>query len=415
MMVLIPFIYFTVLTCLIIVRRKGVDVAAYISGVYAISALFSVLAYFLHIGGENGLVGDYEPTLLPSVCYCVLLTLSIYPFYHLNSREIKKIPLVKEKSLDIFGWWMIAVFFITFFLLITDLREILSGDLRAARNMIYSDEEVETPTGIKYILAIPETLFSQFSPLVIFVFFYNICFRKRNILYNLLLLASSLTPVLKALMIVGRTQPIYWLLNLILGFVFFYPHLSPKKRRWIIIPVATTIAAMAIFIISVTISRFEDNSGAIASLVSYAGQSYLNFCYFFDTWHDQWFSLERLFPFTHYFILRTNFDLFQYRDCIMAVSGLNIGIFYTFLGDLMIDLTHWGMLVYIMLYFLICTQLMHRKQNDVMPFWQLIVFLIIVLIPLQGLFYYSYYKINSAYYYIGMAILAVYYKYQIKI
>ena len=108
-------------------------------------------------------------------------------------------------------------------------------------------------------------------------------------------------------------------------------------------------------------------------------------------------------------------DLFVYRDAIMAETGLNIGIFYTFLGDLMIDLTHIGLVVYILVYCAISIFFLQRQRPDTMPFYQLFIFLILVLIPLQGLFYYSYYKVDTAYFYIGSSLLACFFKYRYRI
>ena len=413
-MVFIPFIYFTILTLWIRLRHGGWDVASFLTAVYAFSALFSIIAFSMGDWNLNGLCPQHNPSALATFAYCTLLTITFIPFIRMNNRAICSIPLEKSKAVDILSWGLIFTFITTLVYLFTDIQEVLSGDLRVVRDLVYADVERETPSGYKYILALPATLFSQYSPIAIFLFYYNICFRSKSIGFNLLLLLSSLTPILLAILIAGRTQPVYWVFNFILGFVFFSPYMHRKQKLWISIPSLTIIILLLIFMTAVTISRFGDIN-AFAAVCNYAGQPFLNFCYFFDVYRDNFFSLQRLFPFTDYFIMRNHFDLFAYRDTIMAETGLNIGIFYTFLGDLMIDLTHIGMVVYILLYCAFSIFFLQRPQPDTMPFYQLFIFLILVLIPLQGLFYYSYYKVDTAYFYIGSSLLACFFKYRYRI
>jgi hypothetical protein len=105
----------------------------------------------------------------------------------------------------------------------------------------------------------------------------------------------------------------------------------------------------------------------------------------------------------------------DYRDIIWADSGLNIGVFFTFLGDLLIDLGHIGMIIYVLLFYLLSTFVCRAANQDgTIRLSRLLVILILYLIPLQGIFYYSYYKINIGYFVVITLIMCTMLRFSIK-
>ena len=177
---------------------------------------------------------------------------------------------------------------------------------------------------------------------------------------------------------------------------------------------------VGLFIAAVTIARFAaidiaNDSGTFDSLLTYSGQSFVNFNYFFCNYQVHDIHLDRIFPLTNYFIWHPGWNLEDYRDTIWSYSGLNIGVFFTFLGDLLIDLGHIGMIVYVLIFSLLSNYVCRRAiQDDTLPLSRMLIVLILYLMPLQGIFYYSYYKTNIGYFIVGTLIISWILSHRIK-
>jgi hypothetical protein len=159
----------------------------------------------------------------------------------------------------------------------------------------------------------------------------------------------------------------------------------------------------------------SNDTGAFDSLVAYSGQSFVNFNYFFCEYSAKGIRLDRIFPLTNYFIWHPGWNLADYRDLIWSDSGLNIGVFFTFLGDLLIDLGHTGMVIYVLLFSIVSTLVCRSANEDgTIRLSRLFIILVLFLIPLQGIFYYSYYKINTGYFVVGTLVLCWVLNHRIK-
>lgn len=406
-MIAIPFIYFTFLAIYLIRKNGGIDITAFLAMIYAFSGLMSILVDVFDIYDMDGVYEKIPISPLATVTYCTLLTLTIIPFAKMRSIELKDIDYQKYWVVDLLSWVLIITFFFTLYNTLTNLDVILQSNLKDVRDDVYDNDDQVKLTGIQWLMAMPETLFSQFSPIAILLYFANIVKGRKSTLFNGLLLVSSLTPVVKAVLIAGRTQPIYWFLSFLALYILFRQMMTKEQRRKALMPFAVFGGIVGLFIAAVTVARFEmasvaNDTGAFDSLLAYSGQSFINFNYFFCEYTAQGIHLDRIFPLTNYFIWHPGWDLEDYRDTIWSVSGLNIGIFYTFLGDLLVDLGHMGMAFYVLLFALLTHFVCKSANNDgTITLSRLFVILILYLIPLQGIFYYSYYKVNIGYFIVG--------------
>lgn len=418
-MIAVPFIYFTLLAIYLIRKNKGIDLSAFIVLVYAFSAACSILLDVFDVYNTNGVYEKISISPIATLTYCSLITLAILPFSQIKSLEIKEVDLQKEWLVDALSWILIITFFITLYNTFSHLDMILQSDLKEVRDDMYSGEVVKL-TGIEWLLAMPETLFSQFSPIAILLYFINIAKQRKSTLFNWLLLLASLTPVIKAILIAGRTQPIYWLLSFGALYILCRPILSVEQRRKALMPFTIVGSVVGLFIAAVTIARFSTvginhDTGTWDSLLAYSGQSFVNFNYFFCNYTAHDIHIDRILPLTNYFIIHPGWDLEDYRDIIWSYSGLNIGVFFTFLGDLLIDLGRGGMIIYILFFsflsFYVCRS---ANQDGTISLSRLLIILILFLIPLQGIFYYSYYKINIGYFVVGTLIFCWFVSHSIK-
>lgn len=161
------------------------------------------------------------------------------------------------------------------------------------------------------------------------------------------------------------------------------------------------------FFIIVTISRFYTNQQGSGdeSVIVYLGQQFLQFNYFFSNYECHQITLNRIFPLTYYFLIDPTWNLTDYRWLISSQNGgIDIGVFYTFLGDLLVDIDFVGMFLYVIIYSFISSKICSNKNNTI-ELRRLILVLVLILIPLQGVFYYSYYRVDVSYFVLGSLLL----------
>lgn len=418
-MIAVPFIYFILLAIYLIRRNRGLDISSFIVLVYAFSAFCSIILDIFNLYDVYGVYEKTEISPLATLCYCTLITLAILPFRHIQSSKIKDINLQNEWIVDALSWVLIITFFTTIISSFSMLDAVLHSDLRDVRDDVYVNDQQKL-TGFEWFIALPEALFSQFSPIAIFLYFTNVTKGRKSTLFNWLLLLASLTPVVKAILIAGRTQPIYWFLALSALYIFFRPIMSKEQRYKALMPFTIVGVVVGLFVAAVTMARFAagdvaNDTGTFDSLITYSGQSFVNFNHFFCNYQVHDIHFDRLLPLTNYFIWHPGWNLNDYRDMIWSYSGMNIGVFFTFLGDLLIDLGHLGMVCYVLIFFLISSYVCRTAiQDDTISLSRMLIVLVLYLMPLQGIFYYSYYKTNIGYFIVGTLVLCWILSHRIK-
>lgn len=337
----------------------------------------------------------------------------------MRSTSLKNITITKPQLMDFVSWGLIVTFFLTLAMLFSDIYTALTSDLSEIRSMVYGDDEGHHVSGLKWWLLLPNTLFSQFSPIAILFFYINVSQSRKSNLFNYLLLASSITPILSAILIAGRTQIIYWLLSYLLCFFLFRNQMNAEQRRIVVRPFLVFAGAFVLFFASVTLARFTSNTldsdtNTLNSVIAYTGQAFINYNNFFNHYICHKISFNRIMPVSHYFVIDPGWTLKNYRAQIMSQTGMNIGVFYTFLGDLMVDLSKVGMTIFVLLFAGISTFLSRQEEDNSIPIYRMLLVQLLILIPLQGLFYYSFHRVDVGYYIIGTLLLSFFFKYTFK-
>lgn len=417
-MIAVPFIYFSLLCLYFVWKHKRFEAAAWLSFLYAISALASIPVYTM---GMLDLVYNIKMDegigVVPTFIYCALLTLSILPFSVVRSEKIKEIDECKPWLFQCVSWLFIATFFITVLVYLKDLKDVLTGDaLKAVRDMVYAGDNETQMTGLQYYMALPETLFSALAMLAIPFFFYSLCFTKNPWWFNALLLLSSSTSIVKAVLIAGRTQIVYWVFIFVACYLFFAHLIKPRHKHVIRVVFGGLGGLVLLFFAAVTAARYHDLAElAYQMLLLYIGEPFVMFCYFWDNFNGADLSFQRLLPFTHKFLMGVDIDLEIYRDRIYSQTGFFIGVFFTFLGDLLIDIGRLGMAIYVFLYHGVTRFFLRREREDVMPFYQILLWFLFILVPLEGLFYYSFHTLRMSYYVIETILLVFLFKYRFRL
>jgi oligosaccharide repeat unit polymerase len=195
--------------------------------------------------------------------------------------------------------------------------------------------------------------------------------------------------------------------------------MDKQQKKVVLRPFIVLAGAMVVFFASVTLARFttfslDSSTNTFNSVVAYIGQPFINYNNFFNNYICSQHTFNRIMPVSHYFVLDPGWTLGDYRALIQSQTGMNIGVFYTFLGDLMVDLDKSGMLIFVLLFAMVYTYMSRQENDNTIPVSRMLLIQLLALIPLQGIFYYSFHRVDVGYYVIGTIILSICFKYKFK-
>ncbi|HHX70995.1 MAG TPA: oligosaccharide repeat unit polymerase [Gallicola sp.] len=387
-MVYIVFCYFIVLV--LFSKYRKYKLASYLIAVYTFSLFFSILL----VNTDNN--PNYRYTsLFASLIYCVVLLFYFVPFFKSNRAIKANTSKLFISHFSLIGYFLSGILLLGCVLILSKIQEAIAYGLVDIRVAMNKDEIVfgyyNTFEHIGH--SILRWLHRLSYPILI-LFFYAFVFIEKKHILKVMMFISSLSGAYFGLMVGGRTNLMYWILFFLFCLVLFWSYLTKKNKRIIYTISLVSLSFLAFYFIIITVGRAEHgHAGDTGSfLLSYTGQSYLNFCYFIENLNFHTYSTSRIFPLTNS-ILFGRFDLSEYRFLIEQKSGMNIGIFYTFIGDIFVDLGLFGVLIYSILYFLIAKKIMKKTEFTLSS---LLIVGIIYQIPLHGVFYYSLWRMESS-------------------
>ena len=163
--------------------------------------------------------------------------------------------------------------------------------------------------------------------------------------------------------------------------------------------------------VSVTLDRFsESSSGTEGGIVSYGGQSYINFCYLYDNFDNkEGFSTYYLLPAFHRFILKDYEGNVPRQKALTVKTGIECGIFYTLLGSFILDGNKLGPFVFVLIFLLLCNLSLNKIRGTTISVSSFLFFYILMVIPIFGIIAYPY---TSGYH--SLAFLVLYFLLKIK-
>lgn len=404
-MYFVPLIYFSILTYYFWQKHRVIDLAVYISGLFVITSLCCVLMVSGgHLSFNGGVLFDgWEPTfgIVPTFLYCGLITLTILPFSFIRPEKLENISNVHRYMIYAFTLFIIAQGIIMYYLVGGFISDILDGDFKALKNSHYSGDI--SPADAK-MLTMPFPvqmmfLLSFMTLLALPLFFYYSCVEKRSLWLTTPLLAISISPILRGILIADRTEIIHYGLMFFFCLVFFQNFITRKVRNFFVVVSIPAIAVGLIYFIAVSSSRFEDeDEGTGGTMIEYAGQSYANFCYFYDNHNPELFYVEREFPVTSYFIFKS-----QYADTKgerTAKEGFFVGVFASHVGSWLLDTGVMGAVLISILFAVICCIVIGRYNRTEFDVGDVFMIFALGAVPTFGIFYYRYYTIATAFVYV---------------
>lgn len=392
-MIAIPFIYFSILLLFILKTKKTFDISAYIVSLYVLISFFSIIIDMNGLRSQDTV--GYEISIIPAFLYCLLLTLTIWPFYKFNSKDVISITLNKPRLFNTIVYLFFASFILIVFSSIGSVIQILNGDANELRMALYKGEsmpDVPNSGGIFGPFLIIANVLGGFSILMLLFYFYSISFLNKTKLFNTVTLLSSMTIIIIGILGIDRSKTVYWMLTFGLMLILFWPHLSKQQRKKIFKLSSLLLGIGIAYFLSITLSRFgERETGAEGGIISYAGQSFINFCFFFDMVEYREFSLQRIFPLFYKLFIDNGIEgSGALNEDISFKTGKFAGIFSTFIGDIMIASGKIATILFCLFFNLVANKALKWKNKKHINFYQILVLFCLITFPLLGPFVYFY-------------------------
>lgn len=332
MIIYIPFIYFLLITVYIILK-KGICIAAGLSGLYTVTSLFSLLIKLNPLLAMSYMV-DYsllEIDIWPTLTYCMLISLFIYPLYKYDEYLGVNIPITfTNRPINVLCNFYIAIFLLTLLLYGPDIfSSILSGDFGDVRANAYTSE-FQKKGPVQNLLSI----LSNGSFFMIFFFFYNLASNTHSNKYNTLLLLASLSKPLISITAADRSCTYYWIMIFVFCYLFFRKAIvNDGIRKYLRRTSIFMGSGVLIYLIAVTISRFADRDySAQGSVILYLGQPFLNFCNYWGNLSLSSYSYHEVLPITNYLFLG-NVQMGDWYEHVASTTGVHINVFGSFIGQ----------------------------------------------------------------------------------
>ncbi len=421
-MVFVPLIFFSILLFYFWTKHKYIDTCIYICGLYVVTAISAVWLVLTDSLGDGGIlydtVDDAEFGFIPTVLFCILIGASLLPFSMFYDRDIKKITPVKNQIIvDVICWFLIIVAFLNFYLVIDSFADLLQGDLKELRDEHYSGEVTLAEIKAESLPAILQyfNYLNKSTLLALPIFFYNISFLKKAWWFNTLILISSLSVPISGIQSVDRTELVFYMQMFLYCMIFYYRFLSKKIKRAMFILGTPVLAVFLVYLVAVSQARFEEqDGGASTSAMQYGGQGYINFCYFWEEGDKNIFSAEREFPFIGHFIFKVDSDPDR-REDRSGEQGFYISVFATFIGDVLLDLGPFGLIVWVFAFMVITTLIIKRPHRNEFTIGEILLIFYLSVIPIFGIFYYRFFNYQYTIMLILILIIYVSSKYEIRL
>lgn len=392
-MVFFPLIFFLFLLYFIY-KHNGVDMSFCMISIYAFSSLLSI---FLYYDSKQNFTFNYsiiETSIVPTLLYCILVWLSVYPFYKFNSNKKRNLRVkVNEKLFSLVTYVYVAMFFVILILFYDQIgirlvmsnmnnirHEYYNGDFSITEGMSYSTQ----------LVAYMAIFLAGCSYFMLILFFFSLSALRRSKSFNILLLISTTTSVISGILNMDRSSTVYYLMLVLLGYFLFKPYIRRENRKFLYGAGFIFLGFALVYFAAVTIARFGDsNSGTSGGLIDYAGQSYLNYCYIWDNlWYDQVYW-GKIFPITN---LLTGF-VGSFKDFAMTMyqrTNIDVNVFFSSSGFFLVHIGHLAAVLAPLIIFFISMRVVKSNSSNTIGLKNFILIFAFAIIPQCGLITYFY-------------------------
>lgn len=388
LLIYFPAIYFFILL-IYIIQRNGFDISACIVGVYLFTGICSVLLYYSdnRAARAYGLFDIESVTIVPTLIYCSMITLVVWPFIKFNSNKRRDIRPINVNIFNILSWCFICSFFFCLILFKDDIMFRLQmgdsiGKLRG--------DEIETAQsrlgGPLHLLSTIAVSICSVSSICFILFYYSTTYLKKSFLFNALLIISSLGCIIQGIMGIDRSISFYWILNALFIFVLFKPYIRRKTKRIIFLFGCGAAFGVGAYLVMLSKSRFGES--AFDSLINYMGQNFINFCWFWNNYDAPAMNFGIFFPISSHFFIDWGMPVsaVSYGLWVRSKVGYFVNVFYTFMGTIMLYLGQWAVIPFCIIYNIIASKVLKPRKD--LKFTTIVLIFIIAIVPYNGVILY---------------------------
>lgn len=395
-MLYIPAIFFFILFLYAKKRNGMMNTGTILPLLYFIISVGAILIDVVDAYGHICPKVDIEPE--SAFLYCGLLFITMIPFVNNNENKIQRVQILKKTFfMDIIVYFYFVLFIILLALIYNDIVRnlaMLAVNDNMKADIAYGNIEYTTLTGWKFNVAQKLRWLSAGSMNVIFIFFYSACFLKKKRMFYVAAIIGSLSVCISSLLTLDRSKFMYWMMTFSLNFVFFYRYMDIKVKKRLLSIGGAVAFIIAGYVAIINIMRFADSSdnGANYHMLSYMGQSYLNFCTF-----NQDFKLTNMFTTMDvlplYNTISGGMNSLDWYNMTEAKSGVFTMCFATFAGMLLIEIGLPLTLLWCVVYNRIATLVVKRKKKEEVTFFRAYLYMVIINAVYLGIFVYYYHEI----------------------
>lgn len=413
MLAYIPFIYFTIWLIIHLTNPRMRFGAGAMTLLWIdISAFFSILLDARNLYGEWG-CNDYSLSWISVISYCLLWSIVIFPILKLDQKELNIVPTDKTQAFS-----YICIFFIICVIIYTTAVgsfDSIIQQLQVSRNDAYEqsgDNSAIYQSKNRFLLWIPMIVSNSSVLLLLFYFISETIIRQRRLVRWGLLL-SSLLILITSYAGGGRAHLIWWVITFFIFYAFFYPYMTISLRKKLLLAsiILTTLSFSGLLII--TFSRFDSSvySYALNSLIGYAGQTLNNYSSQLPYVNFPHLYTERLMPLTTFLQTHQPYDAKEYYTFLSTIYPIQVSVFFSVFGDILMDCGYLGLSTYILIYLIIVKLIV--PHNNQIALHQIFIFAIICCIPVRGVFSYPFTRTTETLFILTVFMLYLFFRYTI--
>lgn len=418
-MIVLPFLYFSLLSFGLYHRRKQLDITILITLMFAICGAFSILVDLYDLRYPD--FTSYSISPWAAIFYCGLITLNLLPFINYSNLSIKNVRPVRNGSVlkvlaVISSLWFFVVVLVSFpFLFI-----VLTSDIAELRHDVYTEDTITymefLPTAVRLPLAILNLTFGCYW-VFIFLAFYSYFIQKLPFKYFLLFIFASLSGPWNGILGVDRSKTVYWIISLSVNYLLFLPYMTKKIKKRMMYMMSVLVGLAIVYVSMVTVARFGDRtyghdvsdevSGTEGGIISYLGQNFIYFCYYFDNFDSPLKTPAIILPFTYKYLLGDEMvSAVVIQDYITSKTGVFTGVFSTYLGQILICAGHFLMLLFCIMYTFISLIVINTIKKKKASLLSLLIYMTLLSVIYLGLFTHYYTSAETTFSLIVFLLLA---------
>jgi hypothetical protein len=385
-MIYIPLVYFSLLLLLIIRIKRRFELAATISSAFIITSTFAII---IDINNLYGSAGAVQATIgvIPTLLYIGLITTTIIPFLFLPALKKERIAPISNMRLFnniVYFFALVTVFSVILFWG-EIFKRLTSPDIDQLRILYAAGEDdlgFSQYSGIFRTFARFIFVLGSEALLLQILYFYSITMLNKDFKYNLAILISSTTPVIISMLSFDRSKIFYWALSYLALTVFFWPAMSTKQKRVTQVNAFVFSVIFLIYITTITIARYGiQDVGGLNSIIVYAGQSFNNFCLFYEKIAFDTYNFDKIIPLLNSWLSLSPQNL-------VINHSIDVAVFASFAGIVMKDIGILGAILYCLIYFVVASMIFSKiKYYNITWIFLVTILLYVPYLGIFGIYY----------------------------